>query len=244
MTLLKATRTILLTVFLASTTTPAAAQMVVNPSTLSSAKKTQVGASFATSTTDYELRSSREIKRKILSADFSTGVSPDLAVIGQVGMTFDGEWEALDDVEGDGYIVGAGLSSELYSSSSMSFKGFGMLTYISEEFKGDVSSQGYDVDTTIDLDVTELHLGGVATYKASPKVQPYAGLELIPYSDGDAKVKAKLGGYSASESEDIERDDSLNIRLGANFVLNSLTLSPQIVIASEETFLLSGMTSF
>lgn len=226
----KLDRLVLLSSFLLSS--ESLAQMLVDPSTVAPAGKVRAAGIFSAAEVDYETDNTDfDIERKILAVEFASGMAPDVDIVGDIGLITDSEIDNVD-ADGDGYVFGFGVRSVVHKESNWRASAFGIFSYQSEEFEG-------DNDWTLEVDSYDIHTGAVALFLMTPKFQPYAGLDLALYSDGSAKVKGSGRG-----KEDIERDDLINLKFGANFNFTRLTLRPELTLFGEKTFSLALGTVF
>lgn len=178
---------------------PAFGEVLYDPVLTVGPSRMGLGLSFTKSKVGMETRNtSFDIERTFFGGAFHYGITSDLQVIGQIGLSNKVQYENSDS--GDGYLFGGGAVAEVYRNGLTRILVHGVFNYINEDV-GD-----NDGDATI----TELHTGVVASHAVKNNFNAYAGMDLVPYSDGDIKFK---GSSSAS----MERDDLFNLRLGAEF---------------------------
>lgn len=213
-------------------------QMLSDPLVRSGNDRITVEGGFAKSKVEYDLRSVKEIDRTWLFGDLGFGVTASTDIFGTVGISLKSKYEGTS-LDGQGLMIGGGTRSNVYSKGSLNLSIHAQASYIDETFKGSVYyvPTGEDVgDAKIDFDVFEILFGGLVSYQIQPKFALYGGLELIPYSDGDAKATANIETYKANASSDVERSDIFNLRLGAQALLGEVKIHPYMIIFGETTF--------
>lgn len=190
--------------------------------------RTQVAAVFSNSDIDYE--KGNDVERKILGVEAATNISGSIDGFAQFGIIADSEIDNFDN-DGKGYNFGFGGRSIVHQDADYRVSAYGAFTYQVEEFDAG------KVD--IDLTTYDLHVGAVVGFPASPTITPYAGLGLVPLSDGNIKVK--IAGFAAAK-DDFERDDMLNLKVGGLFQLTSMTVRAELVLIGETTFTIAAGT--
>jgi|GEM_PF-3109033 len=217
----------------------AQAQMLANPTTVAEQGRAVGGGGFTVSKIEYDFSRDRDVRRKILHGDVGFGLVHGMDLFGQVGFSFDSDIEDVD-LDGKGFIIGFGPRFAVHQAGSLKVTAYGLLNFTMEEYEGESGTS----DIECDVDVTDLHLGGMATFAANNAVKPYGGLEIILNSDGDSKCKVKVGSATASDKNDAERDDQLNLHAGANILAGGLIVRPGLILAGETTFTLGIQTFF
>lgn len=221
-------------------TSPAFGQLLMDTSTITGNGRTKAAATFQASEIEYEGdNNTADVERKTLGAELSYGVTPDVDVVAQLGLIMESEIEDVDE-EGDGFTFGAGVRALAYRSGKTSVTGFGMFNYQTEEFEYDVGA----ADVKYELDTYDFHIGGMVSHAVTPTVAPYAGIDLVAFDDGEGKSTVKVAGQSQSDDSDVERDDILNLKLGANFQVSKAQVRPEATLIGEQTFSLSAGVLF
>ncbi len=213
-------------------------QMLSNPTIHSGTDNLTIDGGFAKSKADYELRSTRNIDRAWIFSDLGYGMTPNTDIFGMVGISLKSKYDDTS-VTGKGFMFGGGGRAQLYKKGNLNLWVHSQASYISETFKGTLYyiPTGQDVgDVTIDFDVFELLLGGIASYQVQTRFSIYGGLELVPYSDGTAKAKATVNLYQGKASTDVERSNIINLRIGARFLLDQVVIHPFVIFVGETTF--------
>ncbi len=214
---------ILLTPFFVSSN--ASAQVLAN-TTLSGTSDFM--ATLAFSDVDYDNEKAygnTTIERTILAGSFAMKASSDFDFMGQFGFIMDSEFEGVDK-DGSGFMFGAGIRTDVFPEGRAKVNAYGLFNYLSEKYS--------DID--LDVSIIELHLGATMNYALNYKFQPFFGLELVPFSDGEAK----MGDYSG----DFERDDLFNLKFGATMNLDKVNLQASLTAMAEQTFALSALMRF
>jgi hypothetical protein len=231
---------------------PAGAQLIVDPTARADVGVTEAGAALAISEVEYD---EGDIERQVLGVYGAYGVGDWFDVYGVLGLIIDAEPSDWGD-SGDGFMLAVGARSALRQIDSWTFLAYGQLQYITEDYgsesASDVDGLGDPVSVSADAEgtITELILGGVARYDLNDQLSLYGGIDLIPYSDGEADVSVNvsgggpIAGLGADDSFDFERDNMIGIRGGATYDLASFWLRAEIALLSEQTFLLGAGTTF
>jgi hypothetical protein len=159
-----------------------------------------------------------EIERTILGGAFGFGLGPRLDLYIEGGYIVEAELENGSD-DGDGFLIGSGIRGIIYKENHFEFFGKGGVRYITEDY-----------GSSIDGDIFELELAGVARYAVRNKLGVYGGVDLIPYSDGEIEI--------GRGDADIERDDLIGLRFGVEGTVNSVILNAEVALVSEEALIL------
>ena len=159
-----------------------------------------------------------EIERTILGGAFGYGLGPLLDLYIEGGYILEAELGSGSD-DGDGFLLGSGVRGIIYSENHFEFFGKGGVRYISEDY-GD----------SVDGDILDVELAGVARYALKNNLGVYGGVDLIPYSDGEIEI--------GRGDADIERDDILGLRIGVEGTVNSVILNAELALVSEEGLIL------
>jgi hypothetical protein len=208
----------------------AAAQTLTDPTMASGRERVRGGGYFAQSKITYEgHHHDFDIDRTILGGDVSYGATQDVDVYGLLGFVAKTEVEDLDD-DGKGFVFGFGVRGRVYQQGRLRASAYGQLVWTNEEIDG---SQG-GIDYDLKISTQALDVGGVAGFLVTQRFMPYAGVEIVPYNDGESKYKPKAGG---SDKEDIDRDDILNLKFGASVGFGqSASARAELTLLGETTF--------
>jgi hypothetical protein len=206
-------------------------QMIAAP--VAPANSSFWGAYLSLNEMDYEVENSEnvEVDRKILGVDFSNPLNAQVAFFGHGGLIFDSETDPGDADDGKGLIFGGGLRASLYKTQGIEYFGYGFFDYSYERLE--VGS----LKETIKM--MELIGGGTATFRGLDNVVPYAGLELVPFSDGEGEVDTANG-----IEFDIERDNFLGLKMGALVDLKGFFIRPELALMHEQTFTIAFVSAF
>src|SRR5690606_4162026 len=128
------------------------------------------------------------------------------------------ELEDFDD-DDDGIPIGGGLRGAIYTERQVSVHARGGFRYIREDYGPGAAG-----------DLLELETGIVARYALSDRFGAYGGVDLVPYSDGEVEA--------GPADTDIERDDIIGLRLGADFRLDPVVINAEFGLISEDSFVL------
>lgn len=184
---------------------------------------------------DYELRSDIEVERMVIFGGMDYGLGKDTDLVFQAGFIVDSEYDDTE-LDGSGFMAGGGVRSRFFREGRMSASGHAFMNYLTEEFEGGYQVGAVKSDVTLEVSLLEFHVGATATFAATPAFHLFGGLELVPISDGDADLKFKSGVNTGSTDTNVERDDIMNLRLGAIIKTESIDLSPFLIFAGETTF--------
>lgn len=161
-----------------------------------------------------------EVERSILGAALSYGVHPAFNVYGELGYIVEAEVENSRS-DGDGVLLGAGLNGEFFRQGQFSGHWLAGVHYLNEDY-----------GSGADGDVFELMLAATGRMQVIPEAGLYAGLELIPLSDGEVEARGGRG-------TDVDRDNPIGLRLGADYTFeNGFRLNAEAAVLSEEVLLL------
>lgn len=174
--------------------------------------------------TEYEYSDSNfdvESERSTLSLGWHSSDDLPAQFFAQGGFTYDAE---LGAYEGNGFNLGGGVKSHIGENEGVQFGFYALLNYLKDsyEFRNDDR----------DLSLLELHLATSARYQLNKKLEGYAVLEIIPYSEGEVELSSGL-------ESDIERDTLLNLKLGARLRLGKgMIFRPEIGLIGESSLVL------
>lgn len=218
------------------------AQMLSNPTLKSAAGANHVGASFAVSSLDYTAEGigELEVERKIIGFELSTGLNGYLDGFVQAGITTSGtaaiqEKKGVETLGGaSGLMLGVGTRGVVFRDESGFASVFGLLNFTQDTFEGKIRSSEEAVD--IKTDLTDIHLGALYNLDYAPDLKPYAGIEVIFASEGKVRTSRELGNLS----QDLERENDLSLRFGANIDLDKSVLRPEVILLGERTVSISA----
>jgi hypothetical protein len=203
----------------------ARAQLLMDTSANVGDGRARLGGALSLSEIAYDVDPvTRDIDRTTLGATFDYGVTREVDLTAQLGFIVETDLEDVDD-DGDGFTYGLGIRATVHRPSPRARVGiYGLFDSQNEEIK--------DGSTKYKIKTSELHLGGLFAYAISPKVEPYAGVEIVAHDDGEVKVSSPAGGGST----DIDRDDILNLKLGISAAIGSADLRGELTLVGEQTF--------
>lgn len=202
------------------TVLPAKAQLLINPQQQLQSSSLDLQLALSFSEVEYDAGGVRdaEVERSILGAAVSLPLQENLDLYGELGYIAKAELSNSSD-DGDGFLFGSGLRSVLYRQKQLSVHGRAGFRFIFEDYGNGV-----------DGEEAEVELGAVARYDVGNQIGVYAGLELVPFSDGEFEFNDR--------TVDIDRDDILGFRLGLDAQIDELTLGAEVALLSEEAFML------
>ncbi|RYZ54072.1 MAG: hypothetical protein EOP07_16655 [Proteobacteria bacterium] len=175
--------------------------------------------------TSYETDDSFDVEGQLLVGGYKAAINPKFSIGGGIGLMIDGEI-------GDGAQVGDGSGFRLFGDAQYEIHRINqnkiLLTGTLSHDRFSFSEGQADIDFTI----TEFKIGGLFLHEVRD-FSLYAGLELVAYSDGEVES----GNFNA----DANRDDRLNIRLGASFnATPKFALRGDLLLIGEQTLLLAA----
>jgi len=202
---------------------PAKSQILVDTALVRAPSDINLGPSLSLSKIKYENEENNKtftIKRNTLGLGLVCKLDSSVDFLMQLGYTFDEKFEnsALD--EGTGYMAGMGINFAMYHGKKIDIVGYGLLNYITDHYKKDY--------VTVDMHLTDAHLGSLLIFKASPVVGIFGGLDLVPYSEGSIDHH--------SGNVDFKRNELLNFKLGLEFNLPGVVIKPEATLGGENTF--------
>jgi hypothetical protein len=218
------------------------AQLLINPSIKADYGLFDSEASFSFATVEYD---GGEVERKVLGGYVAYGIHDLLDVYGAGGLIFGAEPEDWGD-SGEGFMLAIGTRCDVVQMEQLSINAYAQLQYLSEDYGSNSFSDPENPEASISIDaegnVTELVLGSVARLDITDQLSVYGGLELVPYSDGEAEADSSLDIDVASG--DIERDKLLGLRGGVSYDFGSWWLRGELALLSEQTFTLGAAFYF
>ncbi len=137
---------------------------------------------------------------------------------GELGYIADSEIKDASG-SGDGILLGGGVRGLLFREKKFSLIGSGGLRYINEDY-------GHSVDG----DEFEVNLGLLGRGQLNKEFGVFGGLDLLPYSSGTISYR--------NADVDIERETIIGLRLGADYLIQGVTIGAEFALISEETFLI------
>lgn len=176
--------------------------------------------------TSYETSDNFDVEGNLLVVGYKAALNNKFSLGGGLGLMFDGEI-------GNGPKVGDGNGFRLFGEGQFDFAQKGATTFsgtfalIHDQFKFSEN------DLDVDFSITEIKIGGLAIHRIR-EFSLYGGLEVILYSNGSLESSA----YGISYEADAERDDRLNLRLGAAFAIDrALDIRADLLLLGEQTIL-------
>lgn len=174
---------------------------------------------------DIENDFSGDVEGTIIVGGYKAALTPQLLLGGGVGVMLDGEIDlGSNPDDGQGFRLFADLVFEAHRFGKNKILVTGTLSH--DRFGFETAS------TDVDFRVTELKGGGLFMHSVN-NFDLYGGLELVLLSDGNVEV--------GNTDLDADRDDRLNLRLGANYNMsNYVALKADLLILGEQTLLLGA----
>lgn len=166
-----------------------------------------------------------DVEGTILVGGYKASLTPRFSLGGGVGIMIDGEIGSSQKADdGQGFRLFADLAYEAHRFDKNKIIVTGSLSH--DRF-------GFEIaDNDVDFTVTELK-GGAVFMHSVDGFDLYGGMEFVLLSDGEVEV--------ANTDTDADRDDRLNLRLGALYNLNNyVALKADLLIVGEQTLLLGA----
>lgn len=205
--------------------TLAKSQILVDTVSPNMASDLYLGPVFSFSNIEYKDDDDNtfKVERKTIGLGIDYRLSTNVQLLLQAGYTLKSKFIGIHDTyKGKGNMFGAGANFTLFRKGKISFIGYGLVNYVSDDYKKPKFS----------MNVTDIHLGGIVAVKANHAVTFYSGLDIVPYSSGSVK-------YQKTEV-DVERSDMLNLKLGLDFTLQGVNIKPELTLLGEKTVTLSA----
>ena len=168
----------------------------------------------------YETTNSFDVEGQILSFGYKTGVTPRLSLGLGLGYMIDGEL-------GDRVKIGDGNGFRLMFDGQYEVKNFSGNILIAtfglthDRFKFE------ERNAKVDFTVTDMKIGGLVLHRID-KLAFYGGLDLYLFSNGDIDY--------GNISDGVERDDRINIHLGAAFAIDpAFDIRADLYLIGEQT---------
>lgn len=229
---------ILLTV-LVGLSAPAGAQLIINPSSSCEYQGVEMSPALAYSKTSYESDSGDtvDIERILTGLYGAWGLNDWFDLYMSFGYIAnaepdpdEGEW----DDHGDGFVIGAGIRGVNWENDYISVMSYAQISYLSEDY-------GTTASTDAEGEATEVALGAMAKGYLADRFSVYGGVEFVPYTDGkfDTTFPDETGTRH-KVSTDMERENPVGIRLGANCELDKWWLRGELGVISETSVLLGA----
>lgn len=183
------------------------------------------GLLFQDTSYDTDADDSVDVEGTILVGGFKADLNKRFSLGGGVGIMLDGEIGSGNNADdGKGFRLFADVAFEAHRFDSNKI----IVT-------GTISHDRFSFDTPandVDFSVTELK-GGAVFMHSVDGFDLYGGAEFVLLSDGEIEY--------GNLSTDADRDDRLNLRLGAQYNLNSYAaIKADLLILGEQTFLLGA----
>lgn len=187
--------------------------------------ESQLSVGFVASEIEYDVDPiDIDIERSTLVLNYMSELDTDMSYYGEFGFIMDADIDEMDNEDdGRGFQVAGGVDAIVHKADKFDISVGGGLSFLKESY-------GLDLvvgDDNLDIRVFEIFGHVKSVFKISPKVQPFAAVELIPFSDG----KAEIG----NNDEDIDREGLLNLALGAKVKLNNFNIVAGAKIFNEST---------
>jgi hypothetical protein len=157
------------------------------------------------------------VDRTILGLAGALGLNRSMDAYGEIGYVVESELE--DGGDDDGFLLGGGVKGMLHQDGRFSLFGSAGVRFVTEEYGGGAEGEFFEVP-----------LGLIARGQVRPDFGLYAGLDVIPYSDGELDFRRG--------STDVDRDDPVGMRLGADYKLDRAIINAEFALISEEAFIL------
>jgi hypothetical protein len=198
---------------------PSAAQVLIDPHGQSSVSGPALNVALSFSEIEYDADRGveGEVERTILGAALAFPLQSPLDMYAELGYIAEAELEGSRS-DGDGVLFGGGLRGLVFRQNLLTLHARGGFRFIFEDY-----------GSGTDGELAELELGLVGRYEVRPKLGLYGGIDLIPFSDGDLEV--------GNRKVDIERDDPIGLRFGAEYGFNGIVLNAELALISEEAFI-------
>jgi hypothetical protein len=215
----------------------AGAQLFFDPVGTLEQGRTELGGTIGFSDVEYEVDgneagSDGDVERTWIAAHGGVGLNEGIDVLLAVAGILEAEPDDFGN-DGDGFALAGGLRGEVWAQDRSAVRLYGQLSFIAEDYgksnKGPVSTDG-------ELELTELTIGALYVHSLDEGVSFFAGIEAVPFSDGELEAEIKNPALTLSQDLDAERDNLFGVRLGARVDLATLALQADAAIAHEETF--------
>lgn len=176
-----------------------------------------------------DVDSSTDVEGTLLVGGFKADLDKRLSVGGGVGLMLDGELGGSNSLEdGKGFRLFADVAFTAHEFDRNKIIVTGTLSHDRFSFE--------ESNVDADFRVTELK-GGAVIMHSVEAFNLYGGAEFILLSDGEAEYEIPAGSFD----RDADRDDRLNLRLGAQYNLNTYAaLKADLLILGEQTFFLGA----
>lgn len=212
------------------------ASSFVNPAFKLQPGELSVGTGFLHSRVDYEISNSDvQIQRAILGADLSYGLSRFVDLYADLGFTLKSEIEK-QTTNGSGFVFGAGARGIIHKYNSLSVYGTGGFLYQLEDYASSMDGSHFEVN-----------LGAFLGYELNPMFDFFAGLDLIPFSDGEIETEVsglRIDGFNTKTDASTDVDQLLSVRLGSNVHWKQFTFRPEVSLFAKRNLALHASTIF
>lgn len=176
--------------------------------------------------TEYEVDNSDfDIEGQILTFGYKAAINPQFAIGGGFGFMIDGDYQPrggnLDDGSGYRLFVDADYEFKRFAAGQL----IGTFSFLHDNFTFEAPG-----DRELEFSMNEAKIGGLFIHRIQD-IAIYGGLEIFLYSDGEIELITRA---------DAERNDRMNLRIGAAFSLdNNFDLRGDLYLMSEETLTLA-----
>lgn len=233
------------------------AQLIADPVGITEVGYFEGGGMVMRSAIKYE---EEEITRNIAGGYCIYGLNDYIDIYGSLGVSTSVEPEGWDE-SGHGWMMALGTRGFIWGSGPLSIYAYGQLQYLAEDY-GEYSEKFDDGDiyqkatVEVEASLVELLAGAMAEYAVSEQFTLYGGLELIPFSDGEAEASMDydlhvddegmtsvehiaaetIEAIGFEESYDVKRDIPAVVRGGAKFNIGNWSLRGEIALGGEIAF--------
>jgi hypothetical protein len=174
---------------------------------------------------DYETTDSLDVEGDLLMAGYKTAIDPRFALGVGGGIMLDGELSQNQS-------IGDGSGFRFFLDGQYRFKTFegnqllGTFGLTHDRFQ--FEQNNFEVD----MSVTDIKVGAMLLRKVR-ELSLYGGLEAYLYSDGELE--------SGQTDTELEREDTLNLRLGGTFAIDpSFDLRADLYLLGEQSIMIAG----
>ena len=217
----------------------AAAQLVVDPARKAEEGAFETGVVGGLSTIEYEDDIDGDVKRLFVAAYGAYGINELIDAYGALGYTLKAEPEDWDG-DGSGFFIGLGGRGLVADLDPVSLHAYAQFSYVSEDYgSSDIREHGLQ---NVDGEGTLWEIGGglIAKYLFSDELAGYAGVELVPVSEGTVDLSTR--GWSGDY--DFERDTFFTVRGGVEYDMDGWWIRGDVAFGGELAFMVGAGTGF
>jgi hypothetical protein len=215
---------------------PAYAENFISPIQKAPVGMIQGSAYIGESTVTFEDDNNNEgdIDRSFFAFSGAYGLNEKLDVFASIALINDAELENFPS-DGDGTAIAIGARGKLpVNNPDFTLHGYAQFLMIDEDY-GKFSVGGESVKISSE---ETLISGGVMAVTKMDKASLYGGIDLNLISDGQSKIVSTVTG---TEKFDAERNDLLNVRVGADIEVETMMLNIQAGLMGDKGFMF-GLT--